>query len=125
MANYAYLSDGTKLSATDAEGNGLFRFFGISQTGQQPFAGSAAFSSGRFATTDNGMEPHYFLTDHLGSGRAVVDTNGEVDEYNDYYTFGLRWDNPIRDIRQPLSLQRQRRAVICKCSLYGLRGPDV
>ena len=39
LANYAYLSDGTKLSATDAEGNGLFRFFGISQTGQQPFAG--------------------------------------------------------------------------------------
>ena len=33
---------------------------------------------------------NYFLTDHLGSVRVIVDGNGEVLERNDYYPFGAR-----------------------------------
>lgn len=68
LANYAYLSDEAKLSATDADGNGLHYFSLVyrKQDGNLSLE-SAAFSGGRFVTTDNGMEPHYFLTDHLGS----------------------------------------------------------
>lgn len=100
LANYAYLSDGTKLSATDADGNGLYYLGSLVYRKQDSNLSleSAAFSSGRFATTDNGIEPHYFLTDHLGSVRAVVNPNGEVNEHNDYYAFGLRWDNPDSQI---------------------------
>ena len=33
---------------------------------------------------------NYFLTDHLGSVRVIVDGNGNVLERNDYYPFGAR-----------------------------------
>lgn len=37
------------------------------------------------------MKMFIFVTDHLGSTRAVVDLEeGEVCEENDYYTFGNR-----------------------------------
>ncbi|WP_455511843.1 hypothetical protein [Butyricimonas paravirosa] len=36
------------------------------------------------------MEVDYFLTDHLGSVRVIVDGNGVVKERNDYYPFGAR-----------------------------------
>ena len=35
-------------------------------------------------------EVDYFLTDHLGSVRVIVDGNGVVKERNDYYPFGAR-----------------------------------
>ena len=38
-----------------------------------------------------GSEVNYFLTDHLGSIRAIVDQNGTVKERNDYYPFGGRY----------------------------------
>ena len=34
---------------------------------------------------------NYFLTDHLGSVRVIVDENGGVLERNDYYPFGARY----------------------------------
>lgn len=56
---------------------------------------SAGFSGGRIVAlhTDSlRMVPHYHITDHLGSVRAVVDANGEVLEHNDYHPFGSRWN---------------------------------
>ena len=35
-------------------------------------------------------EVDYFLTDHLGSVRVIVDGSGVVKERNDYYPFGAR-----------------------------------
>ena len=32
----------------------------------------------------------YYVTDHLGSTRAVIDGNGTVQETRDYYPYGLR-----------------------------------
>ena len=32
---------------------------------------------------------YYYLKDHLGSIRAVIDSAGNVCERNDYYPFGL------------------------------------
>ena len=31
---------------------------------------------------------HYYLKDHQGNNRVVVDENGKVEERNDYYPFG-------------------------------------
>ena len=93
VAKYSYLSDGTKLSATDADGNGLYYLGSLvynSQNGDLSLE-SAAFSNGRFIVTSSGVEPHYFVTDHLGSVRTVVNNNGEVIERNDYHPFGMRW----------------------------------
>jgi RHS repeat-associated protein len=58
---------------------------------------STSFGGGRIevseGTSGNIYTPNYFLTDHLGSTRAVVTPNGTVRERNDYHPFGLRWSN--------------------------------
>lgn len=94
LANYAYLSDGTKLSAMDADGNGLYYAGSLVYRKQNGIMSleSAGFNGGRFVATNNGAEPYYFISDHLGSVRAVINANGEVVERNDYYPFGLRWN---------------------------------
>ena len=56
---------------------------------------SCAFTGGRFVATATGVEARYFVTDHLGSVRAVVNDEGEVLERNDYYPFGSRWDDGL------------------------------
>lgn len=95
LAKYRYLSDGTKLSATDADGNGLCYSGSLvyNKQGDNLSLESAGFGGGRFVVTTNGIEPRYFVTDHLGSVRAVVNASGEVTERNDYYPFGKRWDD--------------------------------
>lgn len=105
-ANYSYLADGMKLSVTDRHGEGLlyagsliYRIINGSTELE-----SAGFSRGRFLTTSDTLQTQYYLTDHLGSVRAVVDDHGEIIERNDYYPFGNRWDNP----QSPLSNNRCR-----------------
>ena len=97
LAEYSYLSNGTKLSATDANGNGLYYLGSLvyeSRNGVLSLE-STAFSSGRIiaATTTEGIgySPQFHLTDHLGSVRVIVDKSGKVIEHNDYYPFGLRY----------------------------------
>ena len=97
VAKYSYLSDGTKLSATDSAGNGLYYSGSLIYTkhGSALTMESCAFTGGRFVATATGVEARYFVTDHLGSVRAVVNGDGEVLERNDYYPFGSRWDDGL------------------------------
>ena len=94
-ARYSYLADGTKLRVRDAGCNG-FDYLG-SLTYRKSSAGleleSAHFGSGviRVNVSNSGeQEVDYFLTDHLGSVRVIVDGNGVVQERNDYYPFGAK-----------------------------------
>ncbi len=70
----------------------------------------ARFSKGVFllGTTPIGPNfvPHYFVKDHLGNVRAVLNANMQVLEWNDYTPFGKRWSNPIA----PISANRYRYA---------------
>ena len=102
-ARYSYLADGTKLRVRDGgEANG-FDYLG-SLTYRKSSAGlqleSAHFGDGaiRVNVSNSGQqEVNYFLTDHLGSVRVIVDGNGVVKERNDYYPFGagyVRGDYP-------------------------------
>lgn len=97
VAKYSYLSDGTKFSATDSAGNGLYYSGSLIYTkhGATLTMESCAFTGGRFVATATGVEARYFVTDHLGSVRAVVNDEGEVLERNDYYPFGSRWDDGL------------------------------
>ena len=97
IAKYSYLADGTKLSVTDAEENGLYYLGSLVYEKHADTLGleSAEFSNGRFVATTNGVEPRYFVTDHLGSVRLVVDCEGNVIEQDTYYPFGLRWSGPL------------------------------
>ncbi len=94
-ASYTYLADGTKLRVADASGNGFY-YLG-SLTYVKNSAGiqleGATTASGRIlvaAGSRVGTEIRYFLTDHLGSVRSIVDQSGTVKERNDYYPFGAR-----------------------------------
>ena len=87
----------SKLSATDSAGNGLYYSGSLvySKHGASLTMESCAFTGGRFVATATGVEARYFVTDHLGSVRAVVNGDGEVLERNDYYPFGSRWDDGL------------------------------
>ncbi len=95
--NYSYLADGSKLSATDGEGDGLLYRGSLiyRKTGDDIELESAAFSEGRFVRSAGGIiRPMTHITDHLDSVRAVVDgLTGQTAETNDYYPFGSRWED--------------------------------
>ena len=90
--NYFYLSDGTKLSALDVSGEGLvyrgpfvYRKSSGSNAGSSLTLESAAFGGG-LMTPSGAM---LYVTDYLGSVRAVVDgKTGELYKAAKYTAFG-------------------------------------
>ena len=73
LVNYAYLADGTKVSALDAEGDGLLYLGSLiyRKQGESLTLESAGFAGGRFVAKEtadgNVMVPMFHVTDHLGS----------------------------------------------------------
>lgn len=129
LAKYSYLSDGTKLSAVNADGHGLCYLGSLvyrKQNGTYSLE-SAAFNGGRFVATSSGIETHYHLTDHLGSVRAIVNSDGEVIEQNNYYPCGLRWvdsRSPISDNRYRYNGKEEQAFVNVPYTDYGARMYD-
>lgn len=93
VSKYTYLSDGSKVSSCDADGNG-YMYFGTARftlDDNVPTFESIPFSGGRIVKTSNGYEPQYYLTDHLGSTRAIVNNDGQTVEATfDYTPFGVQ-----------------------------------
>ena len=93
VSKYAYLSDGSKVSSCDAGGNG-YMYFGTARftlDNNVPTFESIPFSGGRIVKTTNGYEPQYYLTDHLGSTRMIVNKDGKTVEATfDYTPFGVQ-----------------------------------
>ena len=93
VSKYTYLSDGSKVSSCDADGNG-YMYFGTARftlDNEVPTFESIPFSGGRIVKTTNGYEPQYYLTDHLGSTRAIVNKDGQTVEATfDYTPFGVQ-----------------------------------
>ena len=89
-AQFAYGSDGRKLS--EKAGTGGFEYLG-----SLIYAYRGGTLSLAQAVTDEGTIQsagvNYFIRDHLGSVRAVVDHTGKTVERNDYYPFGGRHEN--------------------------------
>ena len=98
-ANYTYLSDGTKAAAYTSANAG--RDYAGSFTYTRGSGGaktleSVAFGGGRIRKTGtNTYAVDYYITDHLGSVRTIVNANGSVVEQNDYYPFGTRHANGL------------------------------
>ena len=95
-AAYSYLADGTKLGVVDASNHGFYYLGSLTyvKNGNAVQLESGFFDGGRItanASTRVGNETRYFLTDHLGSPRVIVNQNGVVEERNDYYPFGGRY----------------------------------
>ncbi len=93
LARYSYSTDGTKLSAVNASGDGLVYIGSMVYTRRNGILefDSAPFSQGRIVSCEAGIEPHYFITDHLGSVRVELDYVGNIVETNDYYPSGAKW----------------------------------
>ena len=99
--DYAYLPDGTKLSALDYddEGNRYAGPFRFRTTGDGTFLESVAAAGGRIVRQEHPSapatyEPRYFITDHLGSTRVVVDSLGTIVQQVDYLPYGEKCNNP-------------------------------
>lgn len=97
--NYSYLWDGTKLSVRDQANRG-YEYLGslvYTRNGDSLRLEGTSFGGGRLVATqanDRQTVPLYYLTDHLGSLRVIVDANGIVKERSDYYPTGVRWSMP-------------------------------
>ncbi len=87
VISYLYGADGTKLRTTHAIGN---------DTTITVYCGNVVYESGipKTLLTEVGYvtlpdrKYHYFIQDHQGNNRLVVDQSGGIEEVNDYYPFG-------------------------------------
>jgi RHS repeat-associated protein len=112
-ATYTYLADGAKLAATaDTIVAGAISLHGdivyVTQRKGFDYFGSlvytnnngirtlesTSFGGGRINRTGtNAYDINYFITDHLGSTRVIVDNNGIIKEQKDFYPFGKEHEN--------------------------------
>ena len=131
--NYCYLADGTKLSATTGDDcgfsyRGSFTYRTDESSQPDRVFESTPFGGGRIVgTVDDETEVRYFLTDHLGSVRAVVNSGCEVLERNDYQPFGKRWvtpSMPVSDNRDRFNGKEDQSFAGLPFSDYGARMYD-
>jgi RHS repeat-associated protein len=95
-ATYTYLADGTKASVKDSAGNGYdyLGSFVYSRDNDTLTFESTSFAGGRINKTNSAYDINYFITDHLGSTRVIVDNAGNIKAQKDYYPFGKEHENP-------------------------------
>lgn len=88
-ADYRYLADGTKLQVNQNSGSSVHTTDYSSNIVYRDHALAYIFTPKGYITL-NGTTPiyHYYLKDHLGNNRVVVDQSGTVEETNHYYPFG-------------------------------------
>lgn len=93
--DYVYLADGTKALALGESNEDGYAYLGSMvfalNDGDWLFD-STPFSGGRIRKSASSWAPERYVTDHLGSIRAIV-RGGQVVERNDYYPYGGRHDN--------------------------------
>lgn len=109
-ADYTYLDDGKKITAVNANDSG-YEYLGsfvYSRNNNVISLESASFNGGRIEKASSGYEINYFITDQLGSTRAVVNqnmvtssnryTNNGKDDQNffvlKYLDYGARFYDP-------------------------------
>lgn len=88
--NYGYLSDGTKFSAV-SDGGEKFIYAGslrLKIENNNVVPESFAIAGGRVKYDNGSWQTEYYITDHLGSVRAVTDANGNVLAEFDYTPYG-------------------------------------
>ena len=85
--SYLYDANGTKLRTTHVIGN---------DSTVTDYCGNVVYENGtpKMLLTEAGYvslndnKYHYFIQDHQGNNRVVVDEDGKLEEVNDYYPFG-------------------------------------
>lgn len=98
--SYVYAADGTKLRTMHVMGN---------DTSVVDYCGNVIYGNGAPKTllteagyvTLNDNKYHYFIQDHQGNNRVVVNPNGTVEEKNDYYPLGGLMSSSASNSVQP------------------------
>ena len=83
------------VTSTDVRGNGYLYIGSVrySFDSAKPAFESAPFAMGRIGRLDEEYDTRYFLNDHLGSVRAIVNQNGVVTAEYDYMPYGMQHKN--------------------------------
>lgn len=139
-----YTPDGRKLSSTHISyipiaGGGNRRILirdlyvdGLILRGGKPLMWQ--FDGGYVSLNDNGTPTswNYYVTDHLGSTRMVVDSNDSIKETINYYPFGseMKMENPAlltNDFLQPFRFTGKELDMLNSLNMYdfGARLYDV
>ncbi len=87
VISYLYDANGTKIQTTHMIGddNIVTDYYG-NMIYENGIAKTLLTEAGYVSLADD--KYHYYLKDHQGNNRAVVDQDGNVEEENDYYPFG-------------------------------------
>ena len=95
LANYCYLWNGEKVASADVRGSGYLYIGRVrySLDSAKPAFESAPFAMGRIGRLGEEYDTRYFLNDHLGSVRAIVNQNGVVTAEYDYMPYGMQHKN--------------------------------
>ena len=117
---YTYAADGTKLETVHTIGGA---------TTTTDYCGNAVYENGtlKYLLTEEGYitpadgKYHYYLKDHQGNNRVVVDQAGKVEEVNHYYPFGGMFANS--DV-QPYKYNGKEYDKDSKWYDYGARNYD-
>ncbi len=97
-ADYTYLDDGKKITAVNANDSG-YEYLGsfvYSRNNNVISLESASFNGGRIEKASNGFEINYFITDQLGSTRAMVNQNMVTS--SNRYTYNGKEDQNFFDL---------------------------
>ena len=85
--SYLYDANGTKLRTTHVIGNDTTVTDYCGNVIYENGAPKTLLVEGGYVSLDDNKY-HYFIQDHQGNNRVVVDEDGKVEEVNDYYPFG-------------------------------------
>jgi RHS repeat-associated protein len=92
---YRYTTSGQKISKKITNGSTVTRRYyynNVEYTLENSTLAAAQlnFSEGRITPSSSGYNFEYFVKDHLGNTRAMVQSDGTILQTTDYYPFGLQ-----------------------------------
>ena len=117
---YSYFADGTKFKAVNAAGNG-FAYTGSLRWSVEDGVltpVSVAITGGRAAYSSNGWAANYYITDHLGSVRAVTDAEGEVLDTYDYMPYGSEFTTDTDNITDYRFTGKEKQTAFGNSNIY-------
>ncbi len=79
---------------------------------------SIAITGGRAVFTDNSWAANYYITDHLGSVRAVTDAEGEVLDTYDYMPYGSEFTTDTDNITDYRFTGKEKQLMFGNSNVY-------